>query len=234
MVVRLIALPVMFVGTTALGQVALRPPAGQILIEAPPTRTGELPIGIGTPVREVLSIPAEEFPLEQLIDRLVLTEQDHFVNQGVTYLRRESSARIADTARELTQAGKIAWGPLVRHLRDIRPSIATRETTGPHTVGDQCFRALFDQVMSRPHGYPSSKLSPYFDFESSFRGTIGRWLAARQDRSLESLRVEMLEHLIIWEREAAWRGDPDADAESLVLLEAHLAVFRRELDRTPR
>jgi hypothetical protein len=234
MFVRLLAPLAIFFAATTFGQQVAAPQAARVLIKAPPTTNGEYPGGIRPTEPAPISIPAYEMPLEQLIDRLVLTEGDPFVDQGTTYLRRESAGRISDAAQALTQAGKNAWGPLIRHLRDSRPSTPTPETTGPHTVGRQCYQALVYQVISLPRGYPGTKLSPYYDFENAFRNSLDLWLSARQDRPLESLRVEMLEHLIIWEREALWRGDSHADAESVARLESHLVVLRQELARVAR
>jgi hypothetical protein len=143
-----------------------------------------------------------------------------------------------DAAGELEKYGKRAFPFLLKHMDDKRQSVAFRRVI-PHDVADACFCIIRDQVFCLPDDYRGSiyrtgadgKMHEraYFSDPDLFtHQTIGPWLDARKDRSLEAMQVEALEWLIDQEKRIGFQ-DEEARKQFLHPLERQLALVRSKV-----
>ncbi len=134
------------------------------------------------------------------VEMLVLKKSDIFVKEGVQYQSAQSARRINAAIAHLISLGKQSWPTLFAHLDDKRPTMSSRETTGPHQVCHNCYDILRRQITSYPRGYPPSKLSPEYQLDDLFQPSIKDWLLQRRIKSLLEIQIETLRHVITIER----------------------------------
>ena len=213
MLIRFVAVLGLLLGSTAFGQQTTTPRLGK---QRQSSQSSQ-------------STKENDATYAALIEQLVLTDQDEFVEGGQTYLRRESSARINKAAITLSQAGKKCWPVVMNHLDDKRASTPASATTGPHDVGRQCYHILRSQIVSLPRGFPRGKISPEFSLDEMFKPSMIEWVLARKDKELEEMQIEVLEYVIALERRSNWKVE--TKAETLAKFESHLAELKEQVQR---
>lgn len=148
--------------------------------------------------------PAEKRQLEDLIEQLVLEDDDTFQERSRRFVKRESSMRVENATRKLTEFSRAAWPILMQHFTDSRPAPAVQPANGGHTVGVICMDVIRRQIIDVPEGYPVARtrkvkggavhLSPRLTW--GFHPLLKDWLVARKDKPLQSIQADVLRQLI--------------------------------------
>jgi hypothetical protein len=170
------------------------------------------------------TVPSEvDREIAALIDQLAIAQEPAVM--APVYTPREDTPatdpRVVAyrAAARLKDYGKAAFPQLLARFGDERQSVCFRRAV-PCTVGIACFTIIEMQVIPVPDDYAGSfgRLGadgkyhprPYSNQPLLFDlATIGAWLQARSDRTLEELQLEGLEWLLAEERKIGFPDEQD-------------------------
>lgn len=148
--------------------------------------------------------PTEQQRITDLIDQLALEDDDTFREKSQRFVIRESSMRIENATQQLAEFGRPAWPVLMARFSDPRPAIMVQPISGGHTVGMMCIEVIRRQIVDVPEGYPADRTrkvngggvqwSPSLTW--GYHPSLKDWLNIRKDKSLNSIRADVLQALI--------------------------------------
>jgi|GEM_PF-5354949 len=136
-----------------------------------------------------------------LVDLLKLSSGETTRNEvGEIVPTPEAMDRARTVSARLARMGRPAWPLLFPHLGDKRASMPAKEAPGPHTVGMMVHATIRSQIVSYPGRYPNYKFSKNnpsdHQLDSVFQPSLKDWLATRENRSIEEIQIELLQHVI--------------------------------------
>jgi len=153
--------------------------------------------------------------VEQLIERLVLEDDDVFMQGTSKFVKRETSILMNNAMKEIKDLGRSAWPTLISHFEDKESSIPVRPAKGKHSRGVVCQHIVRQQVLDLPDGYPGAE--PRIDKDGKpqispgvtwgYEPGLKEWLKLHRDDSLQKIRIAAVKSIIALEDKIGYADD---------------------------